>query len=137
MERRRSECAAALATLARHELGVSATVVSELYRAHSFPGEGLSRLPGSETVCTSIGDAFPAEIAEICRQCLRFPTRQRGYFDYFDQRQVLSFAIDALGTWGDSTDMVLLRELSQDPRHGSDAIRAIKKLEQGQAPAHP
>lgn len=137
MERRQSECAAALVTLARHELGVSTTVISDLYRAHSFPGEGLARLPGSEIVCTSIGDAFPAEIAEICRQCLRFPTRQRGYFEYFDQRQVLSFAIDALGTWGDCTDMVLLRELSKDPRHGSDAIRAIKKLEQEETPARP
>ena len=130
MERRRSECAQSLATLSRHELGVSANVVGELYRAHSLSSEAFSRLQGSETVYTSIGDAFPAEIAEICRQCVRFPMRQRGYFDYFDRKGALAFAVSGIGQWGDVTDLMLLRELSHDPQLGTAAIRAIKSLDQ-------
>lgn len=136
MEDRQSECEPALSTLACHELGVSAAVLDELYGARSSR-DGLSRLPGSESVCDSIGEVFPAEIAEICRQCLRFPARQQGYFRYFDHRAVLSFAINALGVWGESTDIALLRELSSDPQLGSDAIRSIRKLEQDQAPILP
>lgn len=129
IERRHSECAKPLATLLRHEFGVSAGAMNEFYRAHSLSNQGLSRLPGTEPVYSSIWEIFPAEVAEICRQCLRFPERQGGYFDHFDQPSVLEFAIATLGEWGSATDIVLLRDLSNDAGLGSRAISAIRKLE--------
>jgi hypothetical protein len=126
---RRAEAAKALATLLRHEEGVAANVLQELHRASSLSGEGFFRLPGDGPVCSSIGEAFPDEVADICRHCLCAPETQHGYFNYFDRNEVLSFAIAALGKWGNSGDAELLRMWSDDDRHGRHAMSAIKDLE--------
>jgi hypothetical protein len=127
---RRSEAAKALVTLLRHDEGTAANVLQELHRASFLSGEGFDRLPGDEPVCTSIGEAFPDEVADICRHCLWAPDGQHGYFDnYFDRLEVLSFAIAGLGAWGNSGDIALLRMWSHDDRHGRHAISVIKDLE--------
>jgi hypothetical protein len=90
---RRSEAAKALVTRLRHDEGVAANVLQELHRASFLSGEGFFHLPGDEPVCASIGEAFPDEVADICRHCLSAPGRQHGYFNYFDRHEVLSFAI--------------------------------------------
>ena len=131
LERRKSECGEALAVLSRHDLGASTGVLRDLDHSHFHFGDRLLRRPDAEKACTSIGEAFPAEVAEICRQCLRSPSLQRGYFEYFDPGEVLAYAVEALGTWGDSADLVLLRSFADNPRLGSNAIGAIKKLERG------
>jgi hypothetical protein len=127
---RRSEAAKALVPLLRHDEGVAANVLYELHRASFMSGEGFFRLPGDEPVCVSIGEAFPDEVADICRHCLWDPDGQHGYFsNYFDRHGVLSFAIAGLGAWGNSGDIALLRMWSHDDRHGRHAISLIKDLE--------
>jgi len=124
-----SRIAARRTPLLHQKEGVAANVLQELHRASSLDGEGFFRLPGDGPVCASIGEAFPDEVADICRHCLWAPEEQHGYFNYFDRHRVLSFAIAALGKWGNSGDTELLRMWSHDDHHGSHAISAIKDLE--------
>ena len=127
---RRAACTDALALLSRHELGVAAAVISEFSNGHTIWSEGLSRLPGTEKVYISIGEAFPAEIVQIFRECLRTPTLQRGYFEWLDRNQTFDCAVQALDEWGDVTDISLLRIWSVVPSTAQQALKAIRKLEE-------
>jgi hypothetical protein len=62
----------------------------------------------SEPIYASIGDAFPDEVANICRHCLRDPQGQRGYFRFFDLAAVLAISVDVLGQYGSAPDVELL-----------------------------
>jgi hypothetical protein len=92
--------------------------------------EGLSRLPGAEPAQISIGDAFPIEVAQSARKCLRNPTLQRGYFEWLERDRTLNFAIQALGEWGDPTDIALLRAWSILPSTAQQAFKSIRQLEE-------
>jgi hypothetical protein len=127
---RRTSCTDALAVLSRHELGVAAPVISEFSNGHTMWSEGLSHLPGTEKVCISIGEAFPAEIVQIFRECLRNSTLQRGYFEWLDRNQTFDCAVQALDEWGDVTDISLLRVWSTWPSTAQQALNAIRKLEE-------
>jgi hypothetical protein len=130
IQARRANCEQALGLLTKHELGTAASAIREFYRAPAMSSEGFHRLPGSEPVQISLGDSFPKQVAEICRECLRNPDRQTGYFRYFTRQDLLIFAIDALARWGDVTDLELLRAVSHAADVGPAAIHAIKTLEQ-------
>jgi hypothetical protein len=127
LETRRANCGPALAILSRHERGVAVGVIREFHRIYVF--EGVDRLPGSEPVETWIGNAFPAELAEICRQCLARPEIQEGYFTFKDLPSVLEFAVYGLGVWGSRMDIATLRDLSRLDGLGRFAVAAIKTLE--------
>lgn len=130
LDQRRAACSEALGILSDHELGVSIGILREFYDAHTIWSEGLSRLPGAEPAVISIGACFPAEVSEMARECLRYPTRQRGYFDWLEEKSTFEFAIQVLGQWGNAADIPLLRVWAITPTSGQLALSAIRKLEQ-------
>jgi hypothetical protein len=127
---RRAACTDALAVLSRHELGIAAAVISEFSNGRTMWSEGLSRLPGTEKVYISIGEAFPDDIVKIFRECLRNPTLQHGYFDWLNRNLTFDCAVEALDQWGDATDISLLRVWSILPSTAEQALKAIRKLEE-------
>ena len=121
-----SPCRQSLSVLARHELGAAVDAIRHCEHALV---EGVKHLPGQGLVQGSIVNCFPVEIAEICRQALKSSTGLIGYFSHFDRRQVLDFCIQVLGNHGNSADLMLLRRFGSDPGLGTNAIEAVKMLE--------
>ena len=129
MSDKRHACQASLRVLLRHENGAALDVIRRC--EHAFV-EGLSRLPGSQPTERSIVNAFPSEAAEICRQALARSASQIGYFQHhfdYHRRQNLTFAIDVLARYGNSTDLRLLREYADDATLGTTVIAAVRTIE--------
>ena len=121
---------ASLQVLVRHDRSAALDVVRHCEHALV---EGVERLPGSAPVERSIVNGFPNEAAEICRHALSAPVRQVGYFQHsseYDRRQNLTFAIDVLAQHGNSTDLGLLRGYADDAALGTNAIAAVRTLEE-------
>jgi Nuclease-related domain len=129
---RRARCARALRVLLNHEAGVSAAAVGEFSRPDMLFSESARRLPGMEPIVTSLGQHFPHEIAAIYRNALKTPTKQSGYFDFFRIDDVVEKGIAALGQFGETSDIPLLRALSHHPSFSRPAVQAIKELEEQQ-----
>lgn len=127
---RKSKCAAPLSILSRHEAGVAAAVMGEFFRSDGMFSESAKRLPGSEPVVTSFGDAFPGQVAAIYRAALETPTIQTGYFDFFRIEDLIEKALSVLGHFGDASDIRLLRVWTGHPDFGRSAIQAIKEIEE-------
>ncbi|MBL8906852.1 MAG: hypothetical protein JNM20_09270 [Rhizobiales bacterium] len=127
---RKSNCAAPLAVLSRHEAGVAAAVVGEFFRSDHMFAESARRLPGSEPVVTSLGKFFPDEVAAIYRAALEKPTLQSGYFEFFRIEDVIEKALVNLGRFGSASDIPLLRTWSIHPDMGRLAIQAIREIEE-------
>ncbi|MGY4399276.1 NERD domain-containing protein [Bradyrhizobium sp. USDA 3315] len=131
---RKSNCAASLAVLSRHEAGVAAAVAGEFFRSDHMFAESARRLPGSEPVATSFRQYFPNEIAAIYRAALEKPTIQSGYFEFFRTEDVIEKALVNLGRFGGARDIPLLRVWTVHPDLGRFAVQAIKEIEE--APGH-
>jgi hypothetical protein len=127
---RRLKCAAPLRVLSRHEAGVAASVISEFTSSDLMGSESMKRLPGSEPVVTSLGHAFPREIAAIHRAALNKPELQSGYFEFFRLDELIEQALSALGHFGDADDVALLRLWSQQAKFGRTAIQAVREIEE-------
>ena len=127
IEARRTACAAPLAVLLRHEDCAAAGALWQIQ--HSHLGEGLSSLPGDEKVQTEIGAAFPDEVAEICRNALIRPDRQRNFFQYPARWEILDFCVSSVGRWGSRIDAPLLRAIVDHPELGRAAVGALRLLE--------
>jgi hypothetical protein len=123
-------CAAALAVLSRHNLGVSAGALWAL--EHSHLSEGLARLPGTEAVHLEIGEFFPCEVTEICRQALSNPDSQKSFVRFPARDEILDFCVRSIGYWGGPADVSFLRGFSNDGKLGRFAIDAIKRLERAE-----
>jgi hypothetical protein len=127
---RKSNCAAPLAILSRHETGVAAAVVGEFFRSDHMFAESTRRLPGSEPVVTSFGQFFPDEVAAIYRAALEKPTLQSGYFEFFRIEDVIEKALVNVGRFGRASDIPLLRAWSVHLDLGRFAIQAIREIEE-------
>lgn len=130
MSERKSNCAASLAVLSRHEAGVAAAVAGEFFRSDHMFAESARRLPGSEPAVTSFGQLFPDEIAAIYRAALEKPTIQSGYFEFFRIDDVIEKALVNLGRFGRTSDIPLLRGWTIHPDLGRFAVQAIKEIEE-------
>lgn len=130
VDQRKIECRLAITILQRPDLLIAGSVLSDMQNARFLWTEGLSRLPGSERAITSIGDVFESEVAAILRRTIARPAEIQGYFNHTDVRRCLHYAVAELGKLGDESDLVTLRELSQDPALGQTAIEAVRVLEQ-------
>ena len=126
---RKSNCAAPLAILSRHETGVAAAVVGEFFRSDHMFAESARQLPGSEPVVTSFGQFFPDEVAAIYRTSLEKPTLQSGYFEFFRIGDVIEKALVNVGRFGSASDIPMLRAWSIHPDLGCFAILAIREIE--------
>jgi hypothetical protein len=127
---RKSNCAAPLAILSRHEAGVAAAVVGEFFRSDYMFAESARQLPGSEPAVTSFGRFFPDEVAAIYRAALEKPTIQSGYFEFFRIEGVIEKALVNVGWFGSASDIPLLRAWSIHPDLGRFAIQAIRDIEE-------
>ncbi|TCU64630.1 nuclease-like protein [Bradyrhizobium sp. R2.2-H] len=127
---RKSNCAASLAVLSRHDAGVAAAVAGEFFRSDHMFAESARRLPGSKPAVTSFGQFFPDEIAAIYRAALEKPTIQSGYFEFFRVDEMIEKALANLGRYGRARDIPLLRAWTVHPDLGRFAIQAIKEIEE-------
>lgn len=128
MEQRKIECGKEFEILLRYELSVVAVVLSEVGNANCSFTEKVMVLPG-RCASSSIGACFPENVAKICRQTLQQPKKQKDYFGFDSFEKMIIFSIASLGKWGNSIDLLLLRQWSCDLQFGEQAIKAIKKLE--------
>jgi hypothetical protein len=127
---RKSNCAAPLGILSRHETGVAAAVVGQFFRSDHMFAESARRLPGSEPAMTSFGQFFPDEVAAIYRAVLEKPNLQSGYFEFFRIEDVIEKALVNVGRFGSASDIPLLRAWSIYPDLGRFAIQAIREIEE-------
>jgi len=126
-EKRAAHCNRAWEILLRHELGVS---LSALKECEETLKEGLKRLVGKESVKESIIQSFPDEALEISRHALLDGITQYSSHPWIKQEEILSFAVSILGFCGKSTDLTLVRSMVDDRYLGSNAVRAVKQLEE-------
>ena len=124
----------AFRVLRRHERGAALDVLrlceTEL-RSYGL-AEGLDDLPGSAPVERSIISSFPSQVVEIGRHALADSPGQVGYFESWrdpGRERNLSFAIDVLAHYGNSTDLQLLKKFAEDVGLGTSAISAVRTLE--------
>ena len=126
---KRDTCHHSLSVLARHELGAALNVIRECDHA----GIQCRRFLSADwPVEWSIVGCFPTEIAEVCRHALIQPLGQIGYFrDIFDfhKHQDLMFAVNVLAQHGKKADRPLLRHYAEDRNLGTQAIEAMKMIE--------
>ncbi|VVM07101.1 NERD domain-containing protein [Methylacidimicrobium tartarophylax] len=128
LSERKSNCAAPLAILSRHETGVAAAVVGEFLMSDLI--EKARPLAGSEPIVTSFGQFFPDEIAAIYRAALEKSTLQSGYFEFFRIEDVIAKALVNVGRYGSASDIPLLRSWSIHSDLGRFAIQAIREIEE-------
>ena len=131
---RRKACNAPLKVLLHN----SSAALDVLWYCEDVRGWGLDQLPGMDLAKRSIVNSFPSESVEMCRHALTGATNQVGYFrgySKFDRQRNLTFAINLIGQHGNSTDLRLLREYSNDAELGTSAIQAVKTLEERLASA--
>lgn len=114
-------CAPALAVLLRPNQFGAASALHMVTRS----------MMHEDGVRESVIREFPGAMASICRNALRLPDHQVGYFPHFvhDKLDALRFSIDLIGSLGDMGDLPLLRSLSEDMDIGESAIKAIRHLE--------
>ena len=124
----------AFRVLRRHERGAALDVLrlceTEL-RSYGL-AEGLDDLRGSAPVERSIVSSFPSQVVEIGRHALADSSGQVGYFESWrdpGRERNLSFAIDVLAHYGNSTDLQLLKKFAEDVGLGTSAISAVRTLE--------
>lgn len=133
VEERKTNCAAPIALLQRHETGVAAAVVGEFVGPGHLFAESARRLPGAEPVVTSFGLFFPDEVATIYRAALEKPTIQSGYFEFFRINDVIEKGLVNLGRFGKASDVPLLHAWSIHPGLGRLAVQAIREIEERQS----
>ena len=129
-EVRRRACKHGLDVLAQEGRTAAVDVIRE---CEHLSGEGFRLLSGDAPVAQSVVAQFPAEVVTICRNALRDPKCQVGYFRYwskFDRQPILQFAIDVLKRYGNAADRGLLRQYTRSREYGKDAIAALKAIEQ-------
>lgn len=86
------------------------------------------KLPGGKATL-SIAKLCPEEAAVICRTGLESPEALAGYFQYYDRRRDLNFALQLLSKHGGSSDLLLLRKYAQSSELSRSALDGIRYLE--------
>ncbi|MBX3075788.1 NERD domain-containing protein [Candidatus Obscuribacterales bacterium] len=126
---RRSACEPSLTVLGQPDIGAAAGALLQFEK--NFHSREFSNEFSTEAIHRSIVDSFPQEVAEICRQALRRPGAQTGYFKFTDRQKILEFALTTIGKHGNTTDLAYLKRMfATDPELGPAAIAAIKSLEE-------
>ena len=115
----------AWSVLLDHEAGVGAYALYLCDRALRYPSEW----PGTMQV-PSIGECYPQQVAEVCREALKRVSVQKAYYPQFhSQDDMLRFCIGMLGRHGQASDIPFLRHICDNEELGRSAIEAIWQLE--------
>jgi hypothetical protein len=80
----------------------------------------------------SLVNVFPEMVLRVSRIGLENRHTQVGYFEHSfraDRDEVARFALQVIGELGGDEDLPALRHLADDPAIGTDAIQAIRNLE--------
>jgi hypothetical protein len=101
-------------------------------------GAGLLKLTTSmmrsaDGTPTSLVRKYPVTSAEICRRALASKGEQISYFEHgfqADPDAIACFAIQVLGEVGGLVDLEVLREHCDDKQCGTNALAAVKKIEE-------
>lgn len=108
----------------------AASIIYEINRANCCFEHHIPNLPGGDCILPFLGIYFSKDLAEICRQALQDPEKQKSYFTYFfEPEDMIKFLLDSLGTWGTPLDIQLIRKWTSQPKVGSHALKTIKRLE--------
>jgi hypothetical protein len=111
IEEKKAACAEAIEFLMQHDLGAAADAIMQCEQ-HFFAYDPFKSYP--PPAIWSIGEYFPCELAEICRNCLLQPSIQVGYFKNcnWHRADTFKFAIAMLGKYGNSIDEMVLRQFA-------------------------
>ena len=122
-----SRCRHALSVLYRHRQDAALPALHHCDPGYSF---GANHFLEMSPENRSIFGFFPDEVADLCRCALNRSTGLTGYFRHFDRIENLRFAIDILASHGKNADISLLRKHVDDPNLGTQAIEAMKTIEE-------
>lgn len=109
-----------------HKMGAS---VDALRNFDEITKESMRHFAKDGTVTVSLHNAYPNEVAEICRHGLTNPNIQTGYFSRPRKQEILDYALSQLGRSGNLTDLPLLKQYSSNMTLGTTALRGIEKIE--------
>lgn len=92
-----------------------------------------SRFLSSDGTRTSLVKKYPLTSAQICRDALENPIQQVSYFEHSfdcDPDSITRFSIQVLGEVGNIDDLAMLRDLCDNKNCGTEALIAIKRIEE-------
>nr|WP_183580364.1 NERD domain-containing protein [Mucilaginibacter sp. X5P1] len=72
---------------------------------------------------------LPELMLTLARKAIKFASRQKSIYNWHKPNEVVSHAIYKLGTIGNLTDVLLLKNLINDSELGTDAVAAIITLQ--------
>jgi hypothetical protein len=78
---------------------------------------------------TFLANAFPDLILSTCQSVLNSGDIQFPIYRFDNQMDILNFAVDQIGAYGDVTDIILLKSIADDLLLGKSAVKAIKNIE--------
>lgn len=128
IDKRMIECNKLIEILKQNKF--AASVIYEIDRANCCFEHHLYSLPAGESTSPSLWVYFSKDLSEICRQALQNSEKQKGYFEFFRLEDMIEFLLKSIGMWGNTLDIPLLRQWASQPKFGSYAIKAIKRLEE-------
>ncbi|XHR94272.1 SMEK domain-containing protein [Mucilaginibacter sp. UC70_90] len=74
-------------------------------------------------------EMFQDQVADMCREALLHQGQQHSVIGFENHRDIIAHAIALLTRFGNSSDILILRKLTEHPEYGSSAVDAIKHLE--------
>ncbi|PSL31715.1 SMEK domain-containing protein [Chitinophaga ginsengisoli] len=125
LDERKGKCKKALEYLFEKSAEYAVEVVWESWLSLSHLGYG-SRF---NSIPITLNDAFPEHIAKACRSAIEKPYEQKSLYPFERTQETILHAINLLAKHGNATDIILLKNLSEDDQLGRTAIDAIKELE--------
>ncbi len=93
--------------------------------------ESLRRLPGDGVEPMQIVDGQEAAVVRFARAVLTDPDLLSGWFhpQFFDPTPAILFGLEALGRWGDASDLSRLRTMTRVAKAAETALNEVRRLE--------
>jgi hypothetical protein len=127
-------CASIWSSLLHHDLGVAADALMRFEMRVAF--QDWRPVGRAKDAVFSIASLFPEHVTEVCKAALQRLDKQRSYFGDMQFRYeaehgrgIAAFAITALGEWGDTSALPLLRQFVEHDRLSGPALDAIRSIE--------
>ena len=121
---RRNKCGPAFSVLSRHRQSATLEVLRLCDPRNYLWSERYLK-----SVNRSIVDYFPGKSVELCHCALNQPEELIGYFS-FNKNEALGYAIRVLAQYGGNEDLPPLRKYFEDRYLGTQAIDAVKRIEE-------
>ena len=120
-------CLNAWDILMKHDLGLS---VGTLYECEESLGIEIKTMLEKSISDISIFNIFTNEICKLCREALhRGKIQKSNYYRWNSAENIMIYAIQILGKYGEKIDTMLLRKFTESKSLASAAIKSIHDLE--------